>query len=47
VVLVLSKEAVLGVNLRAIECLMRCVFVIYSKLLGLGAAGAAGCWFCC
>ena len=21
---------------------MRCVFVIYSKLLGLGAAGAAG-----
>ena len=32
-VLVLSKEVVLGVGLRAIECLMRCVF-IYSKLAG-------------
>jgi hypothetical protein len=44
---VLSEEAVLGVNLRAVEYLVRCVFVIYSKLLGLGAAGAAGYWFCC
>jgi len=47
VVLALSEEAVLGVDLRAIECLIRCVFVVYSKLLGLGAAGTAGCWFCC
>jgi hypothetical protein len=44
---VLSKEAVLGVNLRAVEYLIRCVFVVYSKLLGLGAAGATRCWFCC
>jgi hypothetical protein len=26
-VLTLSKEVVLGVNLRAVECLMRCVFM--------------------
>jgi hypothetical protein len=30
-VLALSKEVVLGINLRAVECLVRCVFV-YSKL---------------
>ena len=28
--------------MRAVECLVRCVFVVYSKLLGLGAAGATG-----
>jgi len=27
VVLALSKEVVLGINLRAVKCLMRCVFV--------------------
>jgi hypothetical protein len=26
-VLVLSKEVILGINLRAIECLIRCVFI--------------------
>ena len=26
-VLVLSKEVVLGVDLRAVECLVRCVFI--------------------
>jgi hypothetical protein len=26
-VLILSKEVVLGVDLRAVECLMRCVFM--------------------
>ena len=46
-VLALSKEVVLGINLRAIECLIRCVF-IYSKLARLwDAAGAARYWFCC
>jgi len=28
-VLAFSKEVVLGVNLRAVECLMRCVFIIF------------------
>ena len=41
-VLALSKEVVLGIDLCAVECLMRCIFIIYSKLLGLGAARAAG-----
>jgi len=26
-VLALSKEVILGVNLRAIECLIRCIFI--------------------
>jgi len=46
-VLALSKEVVLGINLRAVECLVRCVFVYILSWLELGAAGAAGCWFCC
>ena len=45
-VLVLSKEVVLGVNLRAVECLVCCVFDKYSKLArGWFAAGAAGVVF--
>ena len=35
-VLALSKEVVLGIDLRAVECLVRCVFVVYSKLAGIG-----------
>ena len=46
-VLALSKEVVLGINLRAVECLVRCVFVYILSWLELDAAGAAGCWFCC
>jgi hypothetical protein len=37
----LSKEVVLGVDLRAVECLMRCVFIYILSWLELGAAGAA------
>ena len=35
-VLALSKEVVLGIDLRAVECLVRCVrcVFIYSKLAG-------------
>jgi len=40
--LIYMLKRVLGVNLRAVEYLVRCVFIVYSKLLGLGAAGAAG-----
>lgn len=40
-VLALSEEVVLGVDLRAVECLMRCAF-IYSKLTGVGCC--RGCW---
>ena len=46
-ILALSKEVVLGIDLRAVECLVRCVFVYILSWLELGAAGAAGCWFCC
>ena len=46
-VLALSKEVVLGVDLRAIECLMRCVFIYILSWLELDAAGAARYWFCC
>ena len=38
-VLALSKKVVLGVNLHAIECLVRYVFNKYSKLAGVGC-----CW---
>ena len=39
--LIYMLKRVLGVNLRAVEYLVRCVFIVYSKLLGLGAAGAS------
>jgi len=38
-ILALSKEVVLGINLRAIKCLVHCVFVVYSKLAGIRC-----CW---
>jgi hypothetical protein len=38
----LSKEVVLGINLRAVECLVRCVFIYILSWLELDAAGAAG-----
>ena len=34
-VLALSKEVVLGVDLRAVECFVRYVFNKYSKLAGV------------
>ena len=34
-VLALSEEVVLGVDLRAVECLIHCIFV-YSKLAEVG-----------
>ena len=40
-VLVLSEEVVLGVNLRVVEYLVRCVFDKYFKLAGVGC-----CWSC-
>ena len=53
-VLVLSKEVVLGVDLRAVEYLVRCVaFVqcvayLYSKLAGIGCCRSwLLVWFCC
>ena len=39
-VLALSKEVVLGVDLRAVECFVRCVFVYILSWLELDAAGA-------
>jgi hypothetical protein len=47
-VLALSKEVILGIDLRAIECLMRCVFVVYSKLAGVRwVLPELLVWFCC
>jgi len=40
-VLALSKEVILGVNLRAIEYLIRCVFVYILSWLKLDTAGAS------
>ena len=42
-VLALSKEVVLGIDLRAVECLVRCVFNKYSKLAGVGCCRS--CWY--
>ena len=40
-VLALNKEVVLGVDLRAVEYLVRCVFTYILSWLELDAAGAA------
>ena len=41
-VLALNKEVVLSVGLRAVECLVRCVAYLYSKLTGVGCCRS--CW---
>ena len=52
-VLALSKEVVLGVDLRAVEYLVRyvafvrCVAYLYSKLAGVGCCRSCWCSFCC
>ena len=44
-VLALSKEGVLGVDLCAVECLVRCVFDKYSKLAGVRLLPELLVWF--
>ena len=52
-VLVLNKEVVLGVGLRAVECLIqciafvRCVAYLYFKLAGVRCCRSCWCGFCC
>ena len=46
-VLALSKEVVLGVNLRVVKCLIHCVFNKYSKLASVGCCRSCQCGFCC
>ena len=38
-----QQRGLLGVDLRAVECFVRCVFVYILSWLELDAAGA-GCW---